>query len=151
MSGESGAKANLQAEENGQAPVDATRHLISAVERGEHQEAEKILIDAGADVDVNGQDEDGGTALHAAVRKGDLEMMRRLLKKGARSDIRALDGRTPFHVALELDNPDIIEVLLQNKFTDSKQEGPNGKKPREMTANLNVVTMLDEHMNSDQP
>jgi ankyrin repeat protein len=47
---------------------------------------------------VNTKSNEGMTALHAAVRSGDARVVRYLLDKGARPDIKDASGRTPLDV-----------------------------------------------------
>ena len=42
----------------------------------------------------------GNTSLHWAVESGNLEMVRLLVNKGAKMDVRRGDGRTPLAVAI---------------------------------------------------
>ena len=60
-------------------------------------EAVKILIDAG--VDVNAKNEGDFTALHCAAFGGVNELVRRLVQHGADVDARDWRGRTPFRIA----------------------------------------------------
>ena len=56
------------------------------------QEIVKILIDAGAEVNI--QDKDGGTALHGAAFLGYPQILKDLLAAGANRDIRNNSGAT---------------------------------------------------------
>jgi uncharacterized protein len=51
----------------------------------------RLLLDAGADVD--GQGEGGFTALHAAAQSGNEELVRLLLERGADGSVVAADGK----------------------------------------------------------
>jgi ankyrin repeat protein len=52
-------------------------------------------------VDVNSEDNDGYTPLHFASVKGNLEVVRSLLKRGANLDARDKNGKAPFQLAPE--------------------------------------------------
>jgi ankyrin repeat protein len=60
-------------------------------------EIARMLIDAGADVDV--QNEVGSTPLHWAAGRGDIEIARMLLDAGARKDIPDENGHLPYDFA----------------------------------------------------
>ncbi|MFX1767980.1 ankyrin repeat domain-containing protein [Paraburkholderia sp. A1RI-2L] len=75
----------------------------------------KLLIDAGADVNVGWKKEGielakGTTALHTAARSGDAAMVDLLLSAGADPNARDADGRTPLHSGSM--NPEIVDKLL---------------------------------------
>lgn len=69
-------------------------------------EAVKQSIEAG--FDVNAKDEAGQTALHAAVRYGNLEIVRFLIEKGAKVNIKDKSRRTA--LAMIFDASDIKEA-----------------------------------------
>jgi len=75
----SGAHVNLIAEDRG-----STALLDSAIER--NKDMVKILIEAGADVNI--QSKDGQTALVVVVGAGDEELAEMLVKAGADPDIK---------------------------------------------------------------
>jgi ankyrin repeat protein len=66
----------------------------------------RLLLDAGADVD--GQGEGGFTALHAAAQSGDTELVRLLLERGADARRSAADGTR----AAELARDENVRRLL---------------------------------------
>lgn len=49
--------------------------------------------------DLNKADAQGRTALHRASLEGDEKLVRELIQKGARVDVKDQDGRTPVHLA----------------------------------------------------
>ena len=90
---------------------DGSTPLIHAG-KGDHEEASRLLIEAGAD--VNAQDADGETALMAAAFNRDSKaLMQMLLDAG--SDIDTVDRRreTALVSALGSDDPDNIRFLLE--------------------------------------
>ena len=81
----------------------------------------QLLLDHGADADVNARDNEGSTPLHhSSFRsrdrcsnsgKGSVEGTRLLLKHGANIDAENNKGNTPFMVALEAEHHEMVELL----------------------------------------
>jgi ankyrin repeat protein len=70
----------------------------------------KLLLERGAD--VNGSDKNGNTALSEAASKGcDRELMRTLIKAGAKINAVNISGLTPFEMGL-WDGHDGLEELI---------------------------------------
>jgi ankyrin repeat protein len=63
-------------------------------------EAVKVLLEAGADPNVQ-LDDDGNTALHLAAQRNDLEMIRTLVEGKAVIETYNWTGQTPLNVAEE--------------------------------------------------
>ena len=61
--------------------------------------------------DVNDMDEYGNTLLHFAVYKNNEKLVRRLIKMGARIDIKNKNGNTPLHLACLLNRSNIVQKL----------------------------------------
>ncbi len=61
------------------------------------------------------KDEEGKTALHNAVLKGDREMMHLLINNGADLNVTDKSGYTPLHYAAFNDQKDTVKLLLDNK------------------------------------
>jgi uncharacterized protein len=66
--------------------------LMFAVDRG-YPKVLDVLLDVQGTW-TNSKNTDGMTALHLAARANRLSMVRKLLKKGAKPDVRGAHGRT---------------------------------------------------------
>ena len=65
---------------------DEERHALVVAAEQDNTEAVLLMLEAGWPTDVRGMD--NGTALHIAAWFGNVEMVRALLKHGARADVR---------------------------------------------------------------
>lgn len=71
-------------------------------------------------VNINFQDKNGYSYLHAAAQSGSIEIIKKLLSKGADIDIRDKFGKTPLMVAISEYHPEyrndraIIDLLIEN-------------------------------------
>src|SRR5437867_372861 len=75
---------------------------------------------------VNMSEADGTTALHWAVRRGDLDSIDALLQAGAQVSAATRYGVTPLYAACVNGNPAIIERLLK-AGADPKAALPDGE------------------------
>ena len=71
----------------------------------------EILIKADATLDDVGYTHQKTTALHLAVARGHIKVVKRLLAAGADTGIRDIHGRTPLELAAEFKNFDMLEVF----------------------------------------
>jgi len=101
----SGAQVNLIAEDRG-----STALLDSAIER--NKDMVKILIEAGADVNV--QSKDGQTALVVVVGAGDEELAEILVKAGADPDIKDALGVSARKYATIFGNSKMLAMFDAN-------------------------------------
>ncbi|MGC9119596.1 MAG: ankyrin repeat domain-containing protein, partial [Thermoproteus sp.] len=67
-------------------------------------------------------DREGGTALHAAARLCDVELIQQLLDGGANIDARDKHGRTPLYYAVESRCLDAVLLLLQRGALPSSSD-----------------------------
>ncbi len=92
--------------------------LIYAVWKG-GREAVEYLLERGAHIDAIvpgfwGSWDEGTAALHRAVEKGDLDMVRLLVEKGADLGVRAANGDTPYLWSTDYDDiPEITRFLKE--------------------------------------
>ncbi len=84
--------------------------LIEAARRGETEKV-KALLDAEADVNAEGGEYGGWTALKVAAGGGHTETVKVLLEAGADVDAKDNDGMTALMWATEKDHTEIVELL----------------------------------------
>ena len=89
--------------DQGMTPVRA------GLEVGDVDKARKIAFSLlGDGGDTNAPQKDNDTVLHAAVRLGDPQIVRLVLRKRARLDVRNAAGRTPLEVAVSQGRQDYL-------------------------------------------
>src|SRR5215212_2274532 len=94
--------------------------LIDAVKTGQLAKVEETL-NSGADIHV--QDEQGWTALNWAAGKGNLDIVRLLLARGADGFRVGRDQRTPYKIALAAKHTEVARLLKQ---AEEKADGTSG-------------------------
>src|SRR5262249_24608460 len=94
--------------------------LIDAV-KAENVVRVKELIDLGSDIDE--QDEHGWTPLNWAAGRGDTELVRLLVERGADVFKVGRDLRTPYDIALAAGHVDVVKMLRQ------AEDAVEGEKP----------------------
>jgi uncharacterized protein len=78
-----------------------------------HGDAVDALLEARADVRAYSTNEEGNTALHAALAGArDPRIVGRLLARGADVNARAAGGYTPLHIAAFHDDVTVVNALL---------------------------------------
>lgn len=87
----------------------AAEELWEGVRAGDASRVARALA-AGAD--ANGRDPDGERPLHAAARRGHVEMARMLLERGAEVNAATVPGLTPLHVAVRERHVEVTALLL---------------------------------------
>jgi ankyrin repeat protein len=114
--------AGLQAVVSGQ-PLDV--RLVEAVQARDFEKAADLLEE---NVDVNVAQPDGATALHWAVRWGDLSTTEALIRAGASVDAANVYGVAPLSLAVTNGNGVVIEWLL-SAGADQNRASPTGETP----------------------
>lgn len=65
------------------------------------------------DADVKIASNNGGTALHFATSKGNVDVVRRLLEAGATARVKDKRGQLPLHRAAAAGNLPLVKILLE--------------------------------------
>jgi len=94
----------------GRTPLMDVLVSTQIVDEATRTEILNLLLDAGADVNV--QSNDGSTALHAAAWTNRREAVEILLARGAATDKRQTSGAHPLHLAAQGGHLGIVELLL---------------------------------------
>ncbi|HTV52414.1 MAG TPA: ankyrin repeat domain-containing protein [Steroidobacteraceae bacterium] len=99
------------------------------------------------DIDVNAADPDGSTPLLWATYKVDHEMVRALLKKGAKANITNHFGSSPLQEAVKLGDVDLTRMLLEaGADADSpNQDGETALMLASSIGSVPIVQMLFGH------
>jgi ankyrin len=101
----------------------ADTRLVEAAMRNDMGAVRSLVA---AHADVNGRSEDGSSALHWAVRVGDLETAGLLLKAGADAKLADLYGVTPLYLACSIGNAAMIRLILDAGADPNSTDG-NGE------------------------
>ena len=88
------------------------QETLSDLVRSGQREAVLAAITS-PDIDVNAADPDGSTALLWATYKVDHEMVRALLKAGAKANVTNHYGAIPLTEAVKLADGDLVRLLLE--------------------------------------
>lgn len=120
--------------------------LVKALRLESWRVADALLLAPG--INVNAANRQGETPLMLACVKGRLDLVRRLIAKGAKVN---QPGWAPLHYAASADLPDsvaIARVLLQEEYAYIDALSPNGSTPLMLAAQYGsqemVQLLLDE-------
>jgi len=98
-----------------------------------HRAIVEFLLTNGADVKTAARNAQKVTALHGAVARRDVEIVKMLLEAGADANARQESGFVPLHVAASNGNAALVELLLKHGArADAKTD--DGKTAGEMAA-----------------
>ncbi|MGC4017219.1 MAG: ankyrin repeat domain-containing protein [Luteolibacter sp.] len=120
---------------------------LSCAARSQKQEVVLFLLEHGARISASGE-----SPVVAATDKGDLAMVKLLVKHGAALNAKEKDGWSSIHTASRSGNAELVAYLLdhgananlpiQSKQTDYSQ---NGYRPLHFAANGAVTKLLLDH------
>ena len=91
--------------------------LHKAVQAG-HTAIVDVLLEHGASIEEEADEDDYGTPLHVAAEAGQMEIARLLLTKGADVNYVGLDHNTPLTHALQSGNLAMAEMFVKNDGAD---------------------------------
>jgi len=98
-----------------------------------HRAIVEFLLKNGADVSLSARNAQKVTALHGAVARRDLEIVKMLLEAGADPNARQERGFVPLHDAALNGSEPLVELLLEHGArADAKAD--DGKTPADMAA-----------------
>ena len=101
----------------------------------------ELLLEAGGKPDV--KDEKGNTALHIAVGKQDIGVVRVLVDGGANLDATDSVKRTPLHIAAMNGSRQIVEYLIE-KGADPGKVDTRGKIPADYSRSKEILDILNQ-------
>jgi len=133
--------------------VSLTAAAFATAALGEEQETLSDLIRAGnrdavlaaitsPDLDVNAADPDGSTPLLWATYKVDRELVRALLKAGAKANVTNHFGASPIGEAAKLGDADIARALL-DAGADPDSPNQDGQTALMLTANVGAPQVAE--------
>ena len=97
------------------------------------------------EADINGSDLLGNVPLHYAVgADGGIRILKLLIENGASLNIKAYDGSTALHCAVDQDSIEYVHLLLQNGASLNVKDY-NKRTPIEYCFQSNEV-QLNHHM-----
>ena len=93
--------------------LTACASLHSAAQAGDIIKV-RSLLDEGADINATPAFAPGWTPLSHALYKGQIEIARLLIERGAFINPKSKWGNTPLHLAIPADNAEIVRLLIEH-------------------------------------
>ena len=121
--------------------TDAEGHAIIAAAKQHKPEILKLLVEAGAPLNV--RDRDGKTPLHVAVTYGNVAHVETLVTKGAIVTIPCHEGRTPLQRAEE--SYDYAYKMLANA---AQSEGMTDQEQEQVNRLHRITSLLKQYINN---
>ena len=121
---EHGADVNEVGNDEGNAPLTAAFNVFAPLSGIRHSDMIEVLLEAGAD--PNQPRGTGDTALHLAVREGNVGIIKQLIDAGADLEAQNVIEMTPLLVAAQRGQPDVIR-LLKRCGANMKAVDPHGR------------------------
>lgn len=123
--------------------MDATERLLKNLRKQTIQEGEKLkkieqLVAEGANVNFVDTNRISDTPLHIAVREKHVEIVKFLIEKGAKLNIKNSRGKTPLDIAERIGLKEIITILkdANNQASEGLKNSPtNNEAKRASTGN----------------
>jgi uncharacterized protein len=112
-----------------------------------HLDVAKLLIDAGADLNLNSRNKLNATPLQGAAATNRIELARLYLSRGANVNCRSEEGTSPLAEAAGNGFVDFAKLLLEY-HADVNQKDDNGKTPLTIAIEYKkdeVAKLLREH------
>ncbi|EAX97694.1 TKL family protein kinase [Trichomonas vaginalis G3] len=117
--------------------------IIEAAANGELEKVKGYLAD---NVDVNTQDENGDTALQVAARKGDLELVKYLIKvNGINLNTTNQKGYSPLHEAVRFSKTEVVYTLVKAPGIEMSIKDKMGYGPLDWATNDDMKNYLIKH------
>lgn len=88
------------------------KYFLEAFRNGDLEELQKLLENRDGKINVNLYDKEGQTPLHIGAMKGDLKLVKLLVKNGADTKLANRDGWSALHIAAYGGHQDIILYLV---------------------------------------
>jgi ankyrin repeat protein len=100
---------------------------------------------------INAADKYGWTPLHYAIDKGNIEIAKFLISKGAQVNVPDAKGTTPLHCAVEIARRELVILLLDNG-ADITAKDKQGRSPLKLAMDNNhqsIAELLRVHGATD--
>ncbi|ELY78588.1 ankyrin repeat-containing protein [Natrinema pallidum DSM 3751] len=114
--------------DNGSDNLYSRTDIESAVVEGDRETFDELVDNA----DLTHRSDNGSTLLHQAAISGRPDIARELIDRGINLDAQDSGGNTPLLTALEVENYDVVEVLL-DAGADPNILDNKGRYPLAMT------------------
>lgn len=109
---------------------DGTTPLYVAVTKGRSNIA-KLLIDAGADINIPAEDWKW-KPIQKAANRGHYEICKMLIEKGADINEKTITGKNALHIAIQQGHTKIVKLLVESG-ADLTEKTPRGLTPLQLS------------------
>jgi uncharacterized protein len=118
--------------------------LVEAAKAGDHAAALALIA---AHADVNTPEVDGTTPLHWAVHRDDVDLVQRLIKAGARAEVKNNYGVTPLAEAAVVGDPKVLRLLVDAgaNVNSANADGQTALMVIARTSNVEAAEILLSH------
>lgn len=104
---------------------------------------------ASLNIHIDTQNKFDQTILYCACKKGNVEIVRWLLEKGAHHDIRDRNLSTPLHAAAYYNHIEVVKLLLLEYEANPNVVNRWGSKPRDENISPEMVKVFDDDFNAN--